>query len=377
MQSRIYGNRGLAFGKGEGAELFDRNGTRYIDFFTGHGASLFGHVHPVLVDALEKAAHVPWSPGVGLVSDARNEASEAFTRLFPGFRMYWGNSGTEAVEAALKICALNRPGRRRILALRRSFHGRTLGSLSLTFNPRYREPFSRFLFNAEHFAPEELASAVDEETAAVFIEPVQGEGGVHPLPRDIGEAITQRCRNKGALLVADEIQTGFGRCGSILASGKVGLDPDIICLSKGVAGGLPAGVTLWRQELEDFPPQSHGSTTGGNPLVCAVAGAALGLLAERDYPARAAEMGSFFKELIGKTRNTHIREVRGLGLLIGVELRGKSAPVVRALQERGVLALPAGPSVVRFLPPFVAEEEHYREVAFIFEEVLESHENKS
>lgn len=372
MQSRLYGNRGLTVGRGEGAFIFDRDGRRYIDFFCGHGSSLFGHTHPVLVDALKRAANNPWSTGAGLGENARDEASEAFMKVLPGFRVYWGNSGAEAIEAALKISALNNPQRTRFIALRRSFHGRTAGALSLTFNPKYREPFSNLLFSAEHFKAEEVPGAVDERTSAVFIEPVQGEGGVHPLPKDIGEAITRKCRDTGALLVADEIQTGFGRCGSFLACQDLGIDPDIVCLSKGVAGGLPVGVTLWREKLNDFLPHSQGSTAGGNPLVCAVALAALDLLEKEDYPSRAAAKGAFFRRLLGEIDSPQIVEVRAMGLLAGVEIRGRATPVVKELQERGVLALTAGPSVIRFLPPFVADDEQFISTARILREALEA-----
>jgi LysW-gamma-L-lysine/LysW-L-ornithine aminotransferase len=371
LQSGLYGNRGLTVGGGEGSFIFDSEGRRYIDFFCGHGSSLFGHAHPVLVNALKRAAEVPWSTGAGLIEKVRVEASEALMKFLPGFRVYWGNSGTEAIEAALKICALNRPGRARFLALRRSFHGRTAGALSLTFNPRYREPFSNLLFSAEHFRAEDLPGAIDERTSAVFIEPVQGEGGVHLLSRGTGKAITDRCRETGALLVADEIQTGFGRCGSFLASPDLGIEPDVVCLSKGVAGGLPAGVTLWREELSDFLPNTQGSTAGGNPLVCAVALAALDLLEKERYPARAMEKGAYFRELIEEIDSPQIVEVRGIGLLTGIEVKVKAPVLVRKLQERGVLALAAGPLVVRFLPPFVAEKEQFLSTVRVFRKVLE------
>ncbi len=377
MQSLLYGNRGLNISGGNGTILWDAEGKRYVDFFSGHGASLFGHVHPVLSEALEKAAALPWSTGAGMLSASREAASNAFGSMVPGFRVYWSNSGSEAIEAALKISALNRPGRNRILALRRGFHGRTLGALSLTFNPHYREDFSGLLFQVEHFRAEEIPAVLDENTAAVFIEPVQGEGGVHPLPPVTGKAISERCKALGALLVADEIQTGFGRCGAFIASGEVGLEPDIICLSKGVAGGLPVGVTLWRTELDDFPAQSHGSTAGGNPLVMAVALASINLLIEKRYPARAGEMGAFFRDIISKIQSPLIKEVRGMGILIGIEVKGRSVPYIRELQGQGLLALPAGPSVIRFLPPLVAEEEHFIEAARILEKVLRKNEHSA
>jgi len=373
VQSQIYGNRGLNVSGGRGAILFDQTGREYIDFFAGHGASLFGHSNPDLVSALKEAARKPWNTGSGLICEFREAATEALVSHLPGYRAFWTNSGTEAIEGALKICALNRPERSRILALRRGFHGRSTGALSLTFNPKYRKPFAPFLFDTEFFEPEEIADAVDETTLAVFVEPVQGEGGVYITREEIGRRLTAQCRHTGALLVADEIQSGFGRCGAFLASEKTGLDPDIVCLSKGVAGGLPVGVILWREDLADFPPMSHGSTTGGNPLVCSVALVATRLLEENNYPALADSRGAAFRQLLEDIESPLISEVRGMGLLMGVELQVKSYPVIRSLQKKGLLALPAGPSVVRFLPPFTAEMNHFEKAAAIFAEVLETH----
>ena len=373
MQSQIYGNRGLNVSGGRGAILFDQTGREYIDFFAGHGASLFGHSNPDLVSALKEAAGKPWNTGSGLICELREAATVALVSHLPGYRAFWTNSGTEAIEGALKLCALNRPERSRILALRRGFHGRSTGALSLTFNPKYRKPFAPFLFDTEFFEPEEIADAVDETTLAVFVEPVQGEGGVYVTREEIGRRLTAQCRHTGALLVADEIQSGFGRCGAFLASEKTGLDPDIVCLSKGVAGGLPVGVILWREDLADFPPMSHGSTTGGNPLVCSVALAATRLLEKNNYPVLADSRGAAFRQLLEDIESPLISEVRGMGLLVGVQLQVKSYPVIRSLQEKGLLALPAGPSVVRFLPPFTAEMNHFEKAAAIFAEVLETH----
>jgi len=307
---------------------------------------------------------------MGFDNDFRALLVEKLGSLLPEGRVYLCNSGTEAIEAALKLVTLARPERRRILALRRAFHGRTSGALSLTFNPHYRRPFQPLLFNVEHHAPENLPGAVDETVAAVFIEPVQGEGGVYPLDPALGQEISASCQKAGALLVADEIQSGFGRCGAMLASSLTGLAADVVCLAKGVAGGLPVGVTIWKGSLGDFPQGSHGSTYGGNPLVCRVACEALALLTDEKLCERARLFGDSFRSRLEEVSSPAIKEVRGLGLLVGVQVEGRSAPVVRALQERGVLALPAGPNVVRFLPSFAAEPDHFERVAQTLQEVL-------
>ncbi len=370
MPSGLYGSRGLAVASGAGGTVTDTDGRAYVDFFTAHGSALFGHCHPRLVEAIREASLKPWTIGMGFDDDSRNGLLEKLGTLLPDGKAYLCNSGTEAIEAALKLVALARPERRRVLALRRGFHGRTAGALSLTFNPHYRRPFRHFLFEAEHHSPEALPGVIDETVAAVFVEPVQGEGGVHPMNPCLGEPITRACREAGAILVADEVQSGFGRCGSLLASPLAGLGPDIVCLAKGVAGGLPAGVAIWKSELGDFPQGTHGSTYGGNPLVSRVASEAFDLLAGENLCGFAHEAGEAFRARLGRIESPALKEIRGLGLLVGVEVEGRSAPIVKSLQERGVLALPAGPKVVRFLPSFVAQESDFERAAQVLEEVL-------
>jgi acetylornithine/LysW-gamma-L-lysine aminotransferase len=242
--------------------------------------------------------------------------------------------------------------------------------LALTFNPQYRKAWDKFLTPVQHVKPEEAPDALDENTAVMFVEPVQGEGGVYPLDAASGEAITKACKAKGVILVADEIQSGWGRCGSLLASSQTGLEPDVAVLAKGLAGGLPIGATVWRGELGDFPPKGHGSTYGGNPVVAAVAQASWSLLHSQGYPELAKRNGDAFTEMLKALNSPLIKEIRHKGLLIGVELSVKADPVVKALQENGVIALNAGPQVVRFLPPFTAEERQFVTVAAAFGRIL-------
>jgi len=222
-----------------------------------------------------------------------------------------------------------------------------------------------------HLEPEELPSTVDEDTVAVFVEPVRGEGGVYPLEKDIGKKINEACKLHGALLVSDEVQCGWGRCGDYSVSEKCGLDPDIICLAKGVSGGFPVGMMLWKEKLGGFPPSGHSSTYGGNPLAMALGFATLSLLQNEGYMLKAVELGDYFRGLLQKIGSPLIREVRGMGLLNGVELSIKSIPIVKELQDMGILALPAGPFVVRFLSPLTSTAEHFEKTADIFKAVLE------
>ncbi len=370
--SHIYGSRGLEIVAGQGAVVRDAGGKAYIDFLCGNGSALFGHCHPVLTEAAQKAILSPWTISPGLVSTPRDGLRKTLATLLPEGRVFLCNSGTEAIEAALKLALSLRPGRKKIVALRRAFHGRTLGSLALTFNPQYRKAWADRLIPVQHVNPADAPGAIDGDTAAVFVEPVQGEGGVYPLDAATGAAIAKACREADALLVADEIQSGWGRCGAILAGPQIGLEADIVVLAKGVAGGLPVGATIWKGALGDFPAKGHGSTYGGNPVVASVGLASWALLHCERYPERASEKGALFASMIAGLGSSRIAEIRHRGLLFGVELTVKSDPVIRELQERGVLALNAGPQVVRFLPPFTAEEEHFAQVAELLGKILKN-----
>ena len=369
--SSLYGGRGIAFTHGKGSHIFDTAGLEYIDFFNGHGASLFGHSHPLLTEALERAAKGVWTSGAGFESPVREKLADELGLMLGEGRVFLCNSGTEAIEAALKLVLTLRKGRNRILACRRGFHGRSCGALSITFNPKYREPFIQLVGKAEHFPMEDLAENIDDNTAAVFIEPVQGEGGVFALPLETGNKITEACKKHSALVVSDEIQSGLGRCGAPLASSITGLDPDMVCLAKGLAGGIPAGALVWKKELGDFLPHSHGSTYGGNELTATVSLAVLSMVMHSDLPEKAARSGEFFRSRISAIGNSHIKDVRGMGLLNGIELDIPSVGVVKALQENGLLSLTAGPRTLRFLPSFAAEEKDFEDAALILSKTLE------
>ncbi|MDO5562559.1 MAG: aminotransferase class III-fold pyridoxal phosphate-dependent enzyme [Synergistaceae bacterium] len=369
--SSLYGGRGIALDYGKGSRVFDTNGREYIDFLNGHGAMLFGHADPVLTAALEEAARHVWSGGAGLDSPVRDELAEELSSIVGGNgRVFLTNSGTEAIEAAIKLAVSINPKRPRILACRRAFHGRTCGALSVTFNPKYKTPFGNFIAKAEHYNPEDLAAHIDENVAAVFMEPVQGEGGVFPIAPEIGRAVSEACAKNGAILIADEVQTGLGRCGAILASPLAGMSPDITCVAKGLAGGLPAGAAIWKKELGDFPSHSHGSTYGGNELVARVAIAALKHIRNDKLTEHAKSFGEFLRARLAKIDSPVIKEIRGLGLLNGIELEIPSLEVIRPLQENGVLALAAGPRVLRFLPSFAATERDGEEAAVKLEKTL-------
>ena len=376
--SNIYGGRGIDIKSGFGAEIKDSSGKNYIDFLCGNGAELFGHCHPVLMEAAHKALNFPWTCSPGLLNSARDTFRSILSGLIPDGKVFLCNSGTEAIEACVKlaICISREKSgvRNKIIALRRSFHGRTMGALAMTFNPVYKKSWSDFLIPVQHVKMEEAASAIDSDTAFIIVEPVQGEGGVYPMSENVARDITEKCKQTGTLIVADEIQSGWGRCGALLASHDIGLDPDIVALAKGVAGGLPIGAAVWKGELGDFPARGHGSTYGGNPVCASIGIAARQLLDTEKFPEQAVQKGNLFVSMLKEINSPLITEIRHRGLLIGIEFSIKPDPIIKTLQDNGVLALPAGTQVLRFLPPFVAEEKHFKEVTQILKNTLEGFE---
>jgi acetylornithine/LysW-gamma-L-lysine aminotransferase len=287
-------------------------------------------------------------------------------------RLFLCNSGTEAVEAAIKFARLH-TGRTNIVAAMRGFHGRTMGALSATYEPKYREPFEPLIPGVTHVPFNKIAAleaAVNDQTAAVLLEPVQGEGGVRPADPGYLKAAEEICCRHGALLLIDEVQTGFGRTGSLFACTHDDITPAVLILAKSIAGGVPMGAIAIHESLGGFTPASHGSTFGGNPLACAAARATLKAMIDDDLPAQAARKGSYIMAQLGARNLSKVREIRGRGLLIGIELKERVQPTLVALMERGVLALPAGPNVLRLLPPLIISDAEIEQVITIVSEVL-------
>lgn len=374
--SGVYPKRPLAIVRGAGARLWDDAGNEYIDCVGGQGAANLGHCHPAIVAALAAQSQTLISCPEIFHNDVRARLLARLTALAPGTmpRAFLCNSGAEAVEAALKFARLL-TGRREIIATMRGFHGRTMGALSATWEPKYRQPFEPLVPDYRHVpfdSIEALDEAIGPETAAVLLEVVQGEGGVRPASADYLREARRLCHERGALLVIDEVQTGLGRTGRLFACEHFGLEPDLLCLAKSIAGGLPMGAVLLRAGLADLPTSSHGSTFGGNPLACAAALAALDVLEAERLPERSAELGAWLlDELRARLGDSPtVREVRGLGLLVGLELKTRVTLLLQRLQTRGILALPAGPTVLRLLPPLVIERADLERVVAVLEAEL-------
>ncbi len=370
----LYHKQPIAIVRGRGASLFDSEGNEYIDCSSGHGVANLGHAHPRVAAAVAEQATRLITLFETFPNDQRARLMELLTSLTPGLsRVFFCNSGTEANEAAIKFARLS-TGRKGIVAAMRGFHGRTLGSLSATWNRKYREPFEPLVPGFTHVPfnnIEALEQAVTEETAAVLLEPVQGEGGVYPADPAYLQAARRICSERGALLILDEVQSGFGRTGKIFAYQHYDVLPDMICVAKSLAGGVPMGAVLIGKAVRNLAPGLHGSTFGGNPLSCAAGVAALSAILEEDLPRQAAEKGAYLMEKLRSLRSPLIREVRGLGLMIGVELKRKVAPYLQALLERRVIALSAGLTTIRLLPPLVITYEQLDRVVAALQEVLQ------
>ena len=354
--SGVYAKQPIAFVRGEGAVLWDAEGIEYLDCSSGHGVANLGHAHPKVAAAVAKQAARLITLFETFPNDQRAALMEKLTAHTPGLeRVFFCNSGTETIEAAVKFARLS-TGRSGIIAAMRGFHGRTLGALSATWNKTYREPFAPLVPGFSHIPYnniEALEKSVNEQTAAVILEPIQGEGGVHPAAPGYLEAAQRICREHGALLIIDEVQTGFCRTGAFFAYQHTGIVPDILCCSKSLAGGIPMGAVLLGERVQHLVPGSHGSTFGGNPLSCAAALASLSVMEEEALAEQAAEKGAYLMKKLTSIESSNIREIRGWGLMIGIEMKQKVTPYLKALQERHILALNAGLTVIRLLPPLV------------------------
>ncbi len=374
-------NKKVIITRGEGAVLFDKDGKSYIDCIGGHGVSVLGYSHPAIVQALctYLAAKKPITCG-HFYDEYRANLIQRLVDLTPPNlkRVFFSNSGTEAVEAALKFAMKYKKNikDKEIVAFKRGFHGRTLGALSTTFEQRYREDYS-LIPGVKHVSYNDIQSvrdAITGNTIAVIMELVQGEGGVYPASDTFPKEVREVCDEKGILLIFDEIQTGFGRTGKLFALQHWNVAPDVLCLAKGIAAGIPMGATITNDAVMGAViAGSHGTTFGGNPFACAAGVASLDVMEKEHLPEHAREVGSFIVAELEKMKDRckAIKEIRGKGLMIGIQCRGKVADYIKRLQEKGVLVLNAGLTVIRLLPPLVITKDQARQVLEALESVLQ------
>ncbi|MCU4801576.1 aspartate aminotransferase family protein [Halobacteria archaeon HArc-gm2] len=374
MSGFVFNEKPIQIEEGDGASLYDDSGTEYLDMGASYACVPLGHRHEA-VDAaakgqIDKLTYVQAS----YPNSARTELYEtlADTAPDPIDKVWLCNSGTEANEAALKF-ARSATGNSKIIAAMQSFHGRTMGSLAATWKDKYKKPYEPLAGDVEFVPyddPEAMHEAVDDETAAVIVEPVQGEGGINPASAEYLEAAREATESVGAALVFDEVQTGMGRTGSLWACEQTGVVPDMITSAKGLANGFPMGATLCRDWIaEEYG--SHASTFSGGPVVSAAANATVQTIVEEDVPAHAESVGNYLQERLEDELGDDVREVRGEGLMVGVEVkRGAMRYLKQLAMSHQILALPAGRTVVRLLPPLTITEDQADEVVEAMAEVI-------
>ena len=383
FMGNLYQRFPVTIEKGLGSHVWDTDGKEYIDCMGGYGVALVGHRNERVVNAIKLQLEKIITVHSSLYNKTREEFLENLIKIAPKnlSQVHLNNSGAEAVEAAIKF-ARKFTGKKGMIAMNGSYHGKSMGALSLTFSPKYRKVFQP-LVEKVVFSPfgdiESLRSKIDEDTGFVILEPIQGESGIHVAPDGFLQEVRKTCDEKNILLVFDEIQSGFGRTGKMWASEHWNTIPDIMCLAKGIAGGVPMGATLVRHDiLACMSKGEHSSTFGGNPLSCAAGTAAIKALTQDGLVENAAKMGKVFFEGLQNLKDRHkiIREIRGKGLMIGIELKFEVKDILLEGIEKGVLLLYSGRNVIRLLPPLVITQEDIAKVLETLDVLLSSEEKR-
>lgn len=361
---------------GEGVKVWDKDGNEYIDMFAGIAVNALGHNHPKLVksiqDQAEKLIHIS--------SIYYNEPALIYAKklieLTNFDRIFYANSGAEANEGAIKL-AVKYTGKSEVISTVESFHGRTIMTLAATGHEHYHEPFKSILpkgfINVPYNDIEAIKEAITENTAAIIVEPIQGEGGVNIPDINYLKEISKICKENNIVFIVDEVQTGFGRCGTLFAHELFDVKPDIMTMAKGIGGGVPMGGILATEEVASaFVPGDHGTTFGGGPLVCAAANATLDAIIDDDLLSNSKEMGQYLKDELEKIKDNHevIAEVRGCGLMVGIELTEPGAKYVDKLREKGFLINCTADKVLRLVPPLIIKKEEIDEFVKALDETL-------
>ncbi|MDH3617682.1 MAG: aspartate aminotransferase family protein [Nitrosopumilus sp.] len=383
FMGNLYQRFPVTIEKGKGSHVWDVEGKEYIDCMGGYGVALVGHQNERVVSAIKEQV----DKIITVHSSLYNKTREEFLKLLIGLapkdltQVHLNNSGAEAVEAAMKF-ARKFTGKKGMVAMKGSYHGKSFGALSLTFNPKYKKAFQPLVEKvsfASYGDIESLREVVDDDTAFVILEPIQGESGIIVPPDGFLQEVRKLCDEKGILLIFDEIQAGLGRTGRLWACDHWNTSPDILCLAKGIAGGVPMGATLVRPDiLASISKGEHSSTFGGNPLSCAAGIAALKALTEDGLIENSEKMGKIFRDGLEKLKEKHsiIREIRGKGLMIGVEMKFEVRDILMNLIKEGVLMLYSGRNILRILPPLVISEGDITKVLQSLDLVLSEEEKK-
>jgi len=371
----------LVFDKGQGCVLTDINGKEYLDFMGGIAVNALGYADPGLIEVMktqmEKLVHVSnlyWTePGI--------ELAELLTTASGLDKVFFCNSGTEACEAALKLCRIygklkKSPEAVEIIAMDQSFHGRTFGAITATGQKKYQKNLEPLLPEIYHVPYNDLAALkaqISEKTCGIIMEPIQGEGGIHPADPQYLKAVRKICDEENIVLVFDEVQTGIGRSGKLFAYQQYGVTPDVVTMAKGLGGGVPiGGIIAKNQVAEVFTPGTHAATFGGNPFVCAAAKYVIETLTAPGFLEAVEEKGQYLKAKLEALKKDHpaIREVRGMGLMIGVEVDTELSEIVAKAMDKGLLVITAGANAIRFVPPLIVSNEQIDQAVAIFAECL-------
>jgi len=384
--ANVFSKKPVVLTKGKGALVWDIAGKEYLDCTSSYGVALLGHCHPKVVAAVKAQVEQLISCHSGFYNNKRAEFMEKLVQITPkGLdKAFLSNSGAESVECAIKL-ARKATGKPEIIALMGGFHGKTMGALSATWDKKYRAPFFPLVPEIKHVSPdnaEKIRDAITDKTAAVLIEPIRGEGGVRVPPDGYLQTVRDICDKKNVLLMFDEVQTGFGRTGKLFGCQNWNVTPDVMCLAKPFAGGLPIGITIAKENvMSAFKLGEHSTTFSGSPIVCAAGCAAIDAILEEGLVEKAATTGNYLKTQLEALKANHkiVKEVRGLGLMLGLELRFDVLNVILKALFKGVLVLDAGRNVVRLLPPLVIEKEQIDKVITVLDNVLgeEEHERES
>ena len=372
-------DRDIVIASGKGSRLTDTAGNTYLDFAAGVGVNGLGYGNPKVITAIRKQAGRMIHASNLYENQPATELAERLVALaFPG-KVFLCNSGTESVEAAMKFARRigRAQGRTELVAFEGSFHGRTMGALSMTWKEKYRAPFEPLLPGVRFCPWNDLKAAsgiIGPKTAAVFVEPVQGEGGVRVAPPDFLQGLADICREAGALLVSEEVQCGLGRTGELFAYQKAAIRPDILTLAKPLGGGLPLGAVIVRDDIAGaIEVGDHGSTFGGNPVAAAAALVVLDRLTQDGFLAKVSKKGVYLLRALHAMQRRYrdqILEVRGVGLMVGVEFTGSAAHILKELRSGGILATRAGDNVLRLLPPLIVKRSEIRSLLLALETVL-------
>lgn len=374
-----YGSFPVVFTKGEGAVLTDSNGKTYIDFVSGIGVNCLGHNHPALVKAISEQAAKQIHISNYFVSDIGLSYADALLAKTGMERAFFGNSGAEANECAIKLARkygslTGNPDKKIIVTLEKSFHGRTITTLRATGQDKFHNPsFAPYPDGFMHIKAQdyEALNALPGTVCAVFIEAVQGEGGVNLVDAEWAQALEKKAHEINALFMVDEVQTGMARTGTLLASTQLGLNPDVITLAKGIAGGVPMGACIFKGKAKDvFIAGDHQSTFGGNPLACAAASAVLSELTKKEFLDGVLTMGSLLRNTISDWKLDCVKEVRGRGLMIGIDIEQSAGDIQKKCLEEGLCVSTAGANTIRFLPPLIIEKEEVEKGLAIFKKAL-------